>query len=77
MWKGAARIDCHHLGNREHFEWMGEESLFCPLERKGILIWRLWLWQRTCVAGMGFPGGSDGLIPVLGRSPGEGNSNPL
>ena len=37
---------------------------------------------------MGFPGGSDGkesacnagdqgLIPVSGRSPGEGNSNPL
>ena len=37
---------------------------------------------------LGFPGGSDGkvsacnvgdlgLIPVLGRSPGEGNGNPL
>ena len=25
----------------------------------------------------GFPGGSDSLIPESGRSPGEGNGNPL
>ena len=42
----------------------------------------------VCTCGKGFPGGSDskasahnagdpGLIPGWGRSPGEGNSNPL
>ena len=48
---------------------------------EGLLI----LWDRTIV---GFPGGSEvkasacnvgdpGSIPGLGRSPGEGNDNPL
>ena len=42
----------------------------------------------VCVCGMGFPGGSDGkeftcnagdpgLVPGLGRSPADGNGNPL
>ena len=68
MWKRAARIDCQHLGNREHFECFREKR-YTYLEAVA--------WERICVAGMGFPGGSHGLIPVLGRSPGEGNSNPL
>ena len=46
------------------------------------------MFESNSQASIGFPGGSDGkesackvadsgLIPVLGRSPGEGNGNPL
>jgi len=48
----------------------------------------LWLFGIFCGSIQGFPGGSGGkestcnagdlgLIPGLGRSPGEGNGNPL
>ena len=54
-----------------------KQSLGCPLSKKDLIYLK-----------RGFPGGSDckesasyvgdlGLIPVLGRSPGEGDGNPL
>ena len=47
-----------------------------------------WFYYNTLPTSLGFPGGSDGKasacsagdpgsIPGLGRSPGEGNGNPL
>ena len=47
-----------------------------------------YMWERCIFIWLGFPGGSEvkasacnagdlGLIPGLGRSPGEGNGNPL
>ena len=52
------------------------------------LFWNLYILSLTNPPNMGFPGGSDGkeyacsardlgLIPGSGRSPGEGNGNPL
>ena len=54
-----------------------------------ILAWKIpWTAEPGRLLSMGFPGGSDGkasvcnprdlgLIPGLGRSPGEGNGSPL
>ena len=52
------------------------------------LFWNLYILSLTNPPNMGFPGGSDGKeyacsagdlgsIPGSGRSPGEGNGNPL
>ena len=53
-----------------------------------FLFFEVELIYNVLILAMGFPGGSDGkesacnaeelgLIPGLGRSPGEGNGNPL
>ena len=55
------------------------------MKLKLVGVWPHWL---NCEGSLGFPGGSEvkasacnvgdlGLIPGWGRSPGEGNGNPL
>ena len=59
----------------------------CGLQSSVGLI-EVGAFKKRCGVGEGFPGGSEvkasasnvgdlGLIPGLGRSPGEGNGNPL
>ena len=68
------------LGDLSLF-WLNFQILWCP-EMVKITI------ANTYIMPLGFPGGSDGnesscnvgdlgLIPGLGRSPGEGHGNPL
>ena len=60
--------------------------VFAVIYLSSLLLTDIWL--QNCVIIRGFPGGSDGkasaynagdpgLIPGSGRSPGEGNGNPL
>ena len=56
VWKRAARIDCHHLGNREHFE-CSREKRYTYLEAvamgEDLCCWHglpWWLtWLDLCV----------------------------
>ena len=63
-------------------EWLNNNNLQCCVGFRCIAVWFRYIYIYI------FPGGSNGkesacnagdlgLIPVLGRSPGEGNGNPL
>ena len=71
------------LGRRYHLSQVTEEHM-APLKNLNLSP----TVNNTLLGGEGFPGGSDdkestcnagdpGSIPGLGRSPGEGNGNPL
>jgi len=63
-----------------------QEPLWAALGSSSVLSTLYPIWKPSCL--LGFPGGSEvkastwnegdpGLIPGSGRSPGEGNGNPL